>query len=60
MTAWTGSSTCLPAPAPLRDQVRATTAVLAVGATCMFYLQRVDGPDKLRAIVLETATDLIS
>jgi hypothetical protein len=37
-----------------------TRCALAVGATCMFYLQRVDDPDKLRAIVLETATDLIS
>jgi hypothetical protein len=46
--------------APLRDRVRATTAVLAVGATCMFYRQQVDDQDKLRAIVLEIATDLIS
>jgi AcrR family transcriptional regulator len=46
--------------APLRDRVRATTAVLAVGATCHFYLQQVDDPDKLRAIVLEIALDLIS
>ena len=46
--------------APLRDRVRATTAVLAVGATCMFYLQQVDDHDKLRAIVLEIATDLTS
>ena len=38
----------------------ATSAVLATGATCMFYLQQVDDPDKLRAIVLEIATDLIS
>ena len=45
--------------APLRDRVRATSAVLATGATCMFYLQQVDDPDKLRAIVLEIATDLI-
>jgi AcrR family transcriptional regulator len=45
--------------APLRDRVRATTAVLSVGATCHVYLQEVDDPDKLRAIVLETATDLI-
>ena len=45
--------------APLRDRVRATTAVLTVGATCMFYLQQVDDPDKLRTIVLEIATDLI-
>ena len=44
--------------AALRDRVRATTAVLAVGATCMFYLQQVDDLDKLRAIVLEMATDL--
>jgi AcrR family transcriptional regulator len=45
--------------APLRDRVRATTATLAVGATCHFYLQQVDDPDKLRAIVLEIALDLI-
>ena len=44
--------------AQLRDRVRATTAVLAVGATCMFYLRQVDDLDKLRAIVLEMATDL--
>jgi len=48
------------ADAPLRDRVRATTAVLSVGATCMFFLQQVDDRDKLRAIVLEMATDLIS
>ena len=46
--------------APLRDRVRATTAVLAVGATCVFFLQQVDDQDKLRAIVLEMATDLTS
>ena len=45
--------------APLRDRVRASTAVLAVGATCHVYLQQVDDPDKLRAIVLEIALDLI-
>ncbi len=45
--------------APLRDRVRATTAVLSVGATCIFYLQQVDDPDKLRAVILEIATDLI-
>jgi AcrR family transcriptional regulator len=45
--------------APLRHRVRAASAVLAVGATCMFYLQQVDDPDKLRAIVLEITTDLI-
>jgi AcrR family transcriptional regulator len=45
--------------APLRDRVRATTAVLAVGATCRFFLQQADDRDKLRAIVLELATDLI-
>jgi AcrR family transcriptional regulator len=45
--------------APLRDRVRATTAVLAVSATCLFYLQQVDDEDKLRAIVLEMAADLI-
>ena len=42
----------------LRDRVRATAAVLSVSATCLFYLQQVDDPDKLRAIVLEMATDL--
>ena len=46
--------------APLRDRVRATTAVLSAGATCMFFLQEVDDREKLRAIVLEMATDLIS
>jgi hypothetical protein len=46
--------------AQLRDRVRATAAVLTVGATCHFYLQQVDDPDKLRAIILEMATDLIS
>ncbi len=46
--------------AALRDRVRATTAVLSVGATCIFYLQEVEDRDKLRAIVLEMATDLIS
>jgi hypothetical protein len=38
--------------APLRDRVRATIAVLSVGATCMFFLQQVDDRGKLRAIVL--------
>ena len=45
--------------APLRDRVRASAALLSVGATCHVYLQQVDDPDKLRAIVLEMATDLI-
>ena len=45
--------------AQLRDRVRATAAVLTVGATCHFYLRQVDDPDKLRAIILEMATDLI-
>jgi AcrR family transcriptional regulator len=45
--------------APLRDRVRATAAMLSVGATCHVYLQQVDDPDKLRAVVLEIATDLI-
>ena len=43
----------------LRDRVRASAALLSVGATCHVYLQQVDDPDKLRAIVLEMATDLI-
>jgi len=59
----------VPSPAPGRARVpaaqwrapgRATTAVLSVGATCMFFLQQVDDRDKLRAMVLEMATDLIS
>ena len=45
--------------APLRDRVRATAAMLSVGATCHVYQQQVDDPDKLRAIVLEIANDLI-
>jgi AcrR family transcriptional regulator len=45
--------------APLRDRVRASTAVIAVGATCRFFLQQTDDRDELRAIVLEIATDLI-
>ena len=46
--------------APLRDRVRASTALIAVGATCRFFLQQTDDRDKLRAIVLEIATDLTS
>jgi AcrR family transcriptional regulator len=46
--------------AQVRDRVRATAAVLSAGATCHFYLQQVDDQDKLRAIILEMATDLIS
>ena len=45
--------------ASLRSRVRATTAVLSMGATCLLYLHEVEDPDKLRAIVLEIATDLI-
>jgi AcrR family transcriptional regulator len=45
--------------APLRERVRATAAMLTVGATCHVYLQQVDDPDKLRALILEIATDLI-
>jgi AcrR family transcriptional regulator len=45
--------------APLRDRVRATGAVFTVGATCMFFRQQVDDPEKLRAIILEMVTDLI-
>src|SRR3984893_18237163 len=39
--------------------VPATAALLSVGATCHVYLQRAEDPDKLRAIILEIATDLI-
>ena len=45
--------------APLRERIRATAALISVGATCHVYLQQVDDPDKLRAVVLEIATDLI-
>jgi AcrR family transcriptional regulator len=45
--------------ATLRDRVRTTGAVLTVGATCMFFRQQVDDPEKLRAIILEMATDLL-
>jgi AcrR family transcriptional regulator len=45
--------------APLRDRVRATGAIFTVGATCMFFLQQVDDPEKLRAIIKEMATDLM-
>jgi AcrR family transcriptional regulator len=41
------------------DRVRASAAMLSVGAACHVYLQQVDDPDKLRAIILEIATDLI-
>jgi len=44
--------------APLRERVRATAAVLSVGATYMFYLQQVDDTEKLGAIIMELATDL--
>ncbi len=46
--------------APLRDRVRASAAVLGIGATCRFFLRQADDRDKLRAIVLEMATDLTS
>jgi AcrR family transcriptional regulator len=45
--------------APVRDRVRASAAIITIGATCHYYLQQVDDTDKLRAIVLEMATDLI-
>jgi AcrR family transcriptional regulator len=45
--------------APLRDRVRTSGAIMAVGATCMFFRQQVDDAEKLRAIILELATDLI-
>ena len=45
--------------APMRDRVRAAAAIMSVGATCIFFLQQVDDREKLRAIVLEMATDLI-
>jgi AcrR family transcriptional regulator len=45
--------------APLRDRVRAASAILAVGGTSMIFAPQVDDPDKLRAIILEVTTDLI-
>src|SRR5580693_7714961 len=45
----TGWSTCSPVPTRRCATGCATTAVLSVGATCMFYLQQVDDPDKLGA-----------
>jgi AcrR family transcriptional regulator len=45
--------------APLRSRVRASTAVLAAGASCRFFLEQADDRDELHAIVLEIATDLI-
>ena len=46
--------------APLRARVRATSAIFAVGATCMFYAQSSDDDlTGLHQIILEAATDLI-
>jgi AcrR family transcriptional regulator len=45
--------------APLRDRVRATAALVSVGATYHVYLQQLEDPDKLRAVVLEMALDLV-
>jgi hypothetical protein len=39
--------------------VRATSALLPGGATCHVYLQQAEDPDKLRAVILEIATDLV-
>src|ERR1700723_56067 len=41
--------------APLRERVRATAALLSVGATCHVYLQQAADPAKLRAIITEIA-----
>ena len=41
------------------DEEPRRKAVIAAGATCRFFLQQADDRDKLRAIVLEMADDLI-
>jgi AcrR family transcriptional regulator len=44
--------------APLEDQVRAAVALASVSFGCMFYADRADDPEKLRAIVLDIACGL--
>jgi AcrR family transcriptional regulator len=44
--------------APLEDQVRAAVALASVSFGCMFYADRADDPEKLRAIVLDIAWGL--
>jgi AcrR family transcriptional regulator len=44
--------------APLRERLRATSALISVSGTCMVSLDNVDDPVELRAIAVEIATDL--
>ena len=44
--------------APLEGQVRAAVALASVSFGCMFYADRADDPEKLRAIVLDIACEL--
>jgi AcrR family transcriptional regulator len=44
--------------APLEGQVRAAVALVSVSFGCMFYADRADDPEKLRAIVLDIACGL--
>jgi AcrR family transcriptional regulator len=45
--------------APLRERLRATTALISVGANCMVTWDSVEDPAELRAIAVEIATDLV-
>ena len=45
--------------APLRERVRATTAVIAASATCMVLWDSGEDPVELQDITIEIATDLI-
>ena len=44
--------------APLESQVRAAVALASVSFSCMFYADRADDPEKLRAVVLDIACGL--
>jgi len=44
--------------APLEGQIRAAVALASVSFGCMFYADRADDPEKLRAIVLDIACGL--
>jgi len=44
--------------APLESQVRAAVALASVSFGCMFYADRTDDPERLRAIVLDIACGL--
>jgi AcrR family transcriptional regulator len=44
--------------APLRDRVRATSALITASATCMVLWDTNEDPAELRAITLEIATEL--